>query len=62
DAPRLRIHGQSGAEPFVLYADAVLPFTVANAFVLPQVVAAPEWVAGVLVGEDAQLMSWLIPT
>jgi hypothetical protein len=46
----------------VLYADAVLPFTVANAFVLPQVVAAPEWVAGVLVGEDAQLMSWLIPT
>lgn len=60
--PRLRIHGQSGAEPFVLYADAVLPFTVANAFVLPTVVGAPDWVAGVLVGEDAQLMSWLIPT
>jgi hypothetical protein len=62
EAPRLRIHGQSGAEPFVLYADAVLAFTVANAFVLPQVLAAPEWVAGVLVGEDAQVMSWLIPT
>jgi hypothetical protein len=58
---RLCLSIKSGTEPMSIYADEIRPFEIANAFLLPPAVEAPEWVAGVLVGSTSEPVIWVVP-
>ncbi len=59
---RLVLNLRSGAESMKVLADEIHPFEVANAFLLPPAVEAPEWTAGVLVGPSAEPLVWIVPS
>ncbi|MBU3724866.1 MAG: hypothetical protein FGM18_05055 [Burkholderiaceae bacterium] len=58
---RLALRIKSGSEMFTLYADEIGAFEVANAFLLPPSVEAPDWVAGVLVAGEPEPVVWIVP-
>ncbi len=59
---RLVLNLRSGAESMRILADEIHPFEVANAFLLPPAVEAPDWTAGVLVGPSAEPLVWIVPS
>lgn len=58
---RLCLSVKSGVHQLSLYADEIRPFELANAFLLPPAVEAPDWVAGVLVGSSSEPVIWVVP-
>ncbi len=58
---RLCLSIKSGTDSLLIYADEIRPFEIANAFLLPPAVEAPEWVAGVLVGSTSEPVIWVVP-
>jgi hypothetical protein len=61
-SPRLVINLKSGSDVIRIHADEIHPFEVANAFLLPPAVEAPDWTAGVLVGPSAEPLVWIVPS
>ena len=61
EGTRLCLRLKSGTEEISVYADEIRPFEVANAFLLPPSVEAPDWVAGVLVGASPEPVIWVVP-
>lgn len=61
DAVRLALRIKSGSELFTVYADEIGAFEIANAFLLPPAVEAPDWVAGVLVAGVPEPVIWVVP-
>ena len=61
ESARLSLSVKSGSESFTIYADEIGAFEIGNAFLLPPAVEAPEWVAGVLVGNTPEPVIWVVP-
>lgn len=61
ESARLALHVKSGTQTMTIYADEISAFEIANAFLLPPAVEAPEWVAGVLVGSAPEPVIWVVP-
>ncbi len=61
DSVRLALRIKSGSQLSTIYADEIGAFEIANAFLLPPAVEAPDWVAGVLVAGQPEPMIWVVP-